>query len=137
MKVLQICFRPQIPANDGGAIAMYNVTKAWVESNEVDLSLFVLNTQKHNCEVKDLKDTFKLKNIVCSSINTQVTPIGAFTHLFKKESYNISRFNKQNLKDDLKELLQREKFDVVHFEGLFVAPLLETVKNIIRKLSVL
>lgn len=129
MKILQVCFRPQLPANDGGAIAMYNLTKGWVETENVDLSLFVVTTQKHHIDKSLLEAEFGLKNITCSHIDTSITPIGALLTLLKNESYNISRFDKLSLKQDLSKLLKETEFDIIHFEGLFVSPLLATAKE--------
>lgn len=129
MRILQVCFRPQIPANDGGAIAMYNLTKGWTNNPEIELSLFVVTTQKHHTDKASLEKEFGIKNIVCSSINTKVSFWGAFSNLFKKESYNISRFNKSSLKKDLALLLKETAYDMIHFEGLFVSPLLQTARE--------
>ncbi len=136
MKILQICFRPQIPANDGGAIAMYNLTKGFVAHKEVSLSLFVFNTPKHNVSLEELNNEFSIPDIYQVFINTKINLGRVFLNIFSKKSYNIERFNTVEAKNELKAVLQNDRFDVVHFEGLYTSTMLETVRLFAPKAKV-
>lgn len=133
MKILQLCFRPQVPANDGGAIAMYNVSSGFQNNPNVELSMFVLNTHKHNIEDDEIKKALNNNNVDSTFIDTRIKPLQVFFSLFKSTSYNIERFNDKKAKEDLKAILLNNSFDIIHFEGLYVSPLLDTVKEFAPK----
>lgn len=130
MKILQICFRPQIPANDGGAIAMYNITEGLSKNPDVELSIFYFNTPKHHVTESEVKDEFGLTEVYSSEINTSIKPLAAALSVFSTKSYNIERFNDDSTKTALESLLFHTAFDLIHFEGLYAAPMLETVRKI-------
>jgi len=108
---------------------MYNLSLGWTKRDGVELSMFVLNTQKHNCPNELIEQEFEPQHLVSSKIDTTIKPWEALSHILKNKNYNISRFDKESLKSDLKNLLKKEQFDIIHFEGLFVAPLLATAKK--------
>jgi polysaccharide biosynthesis protein PslH len=129
IKILQICFRPQIPANDGGAIAMYNISQGFSKNKEVDLSVFVINTPKHNVSIEAIQIEFGINKVVSCFVDTSINPFKAMLSLFGTKSYNLERFNNQLAKDKLQVFLSENHFDLVHFEGLYASPLLETVRQ--------
>ena len=93
MRILQICNRVPYPPNDGGAIAMLNMTKAFHELGH-DLYLLCINTHKHHVNLVGLPDLFKnLAFFKAIDANTDITPLGALFNLFfTRKSYHISRF---------------------------------------------
>lgn len=128
MKILQLCFRPQIPANDGGAIAMYNITQGFHQHAAVELSVFVLNTPKHTAPASEIKKEFDLHDIHTAEIDTSIKPLEALMALFKSSSYNVERFRDPDAEQQLATILQKNTFDIIHFEGLFTSPLLSIAR---------
>lgn len=133
MKVLQVCFRVPIPQTDGGAIAMYNMSKGFVE-NGVDLSIFSYNTTKHYCDLAEVQDeVFTTERTQTAFVDNNLKPIDAFKNLFSSESYHVSRFFSKEIEQNIRETYRNESFDIIHFEGLFTAPYLKVFKEVCPK----
>jgi glycosyltransferase involved in cell wall biosynthesis len=58
-----------------------------------------------------------------------VKPLPAFVNLFKKDSYNISRFISDEFNKKLINILAAESYDIVQLEGLYVSPYLDTIRK--------
>ena len=129
MRILQLCHRVPFPSNDGGSIAMYNLTKAFL-ANGHTVFMLAINTRKHFVDTAAVEEAFFktscFKSIV---VDTSVRPMAAFLNLFTGKSYNIERFISHDFNEALIEILQQNQFDVVQMESLFVAPYLETVRK--------
>ncbi|MBT8194794.1 MAG: glycosyltransferase [Bacteroidia bacterium] len=129
MRVLQLCLRVPFPPRDGGAIAMYNITKAlW--SQNVDVDVLSVNTPKHFVDVSAIDNHFVAKtNLETVDINTAVKPVAALSHLIKNQSYQVSRFYCKKFEEKLIEKLQKGNYDVVQLESLFMAPYLQVIRE--------
>ena len=133
MKILQVCFRVPIPQTDGGAIAMYNMSKGFVE-NGADLSIFSYNTSKHYCDLTEAQDeVFNSKRTQTAFIDNNLKPVDAFKNLFSSESYHVSRFFSKEIEQQIRETYKNDFFDIIHFEGLFTAPYLKVFKEVCPK----
>lgn len=129
MKVLQLCLRLPWPPNDGGTIAMFNMSNALV-SNGVQVRVTAFNTLKHFVEPDRIpawySDTFKPLLVF---LDASLRPVAAFLNLFSSESYNISRFDVPEMHQCIADLLQNETFDIIQLESLFMAPYVETIRK--------
>ena len=122
-----------IPQTDGGAIAMYNMSKGFLESG-VDLSIFSYNTSKHYCDlIKAQDEVFNSERTQTAFIDNNLKPIDAFKNLFSSESYHVSRFFSKEIEQQIRETYKDESFDIIHFEGLFTAPYLKVFKEVCPK----
>lgn len=129
MKILQLLFRIPYPQTDGGAIAMHNMAKGFSE-NGADLTLLSYNTTKHHVEPDSLpKEMLNLGKWHFVEIDNRVKPLGAFLNLFTAKSYHITRFQSKRVVATLKQLLSENKYDVVHFEGLFTGIYVDVVRK--------
>ena len=129
MKILQICFRVPYPPHDGGAIAMYNMAKGFYEHG-CDLTILSFNTVKHYIDEEHLPEDFKkFGELVTHPLDATVKPVDAFFNLFTKKSYNITRFDNKGFHQKLKDLLQQNEYDVIHFEGLFTSMYVDTARQ--------
>ncbi len=129
MKVLVIGSRVPYPLHDGGAIASFNMLKGIAEIGcEVDF--ITLNTRKHfvKKEVALQKMPF-LKYYAVFEINTNINPFKAFINLFSSKSYNIERFYHKKFEQLLISRIETKKYDIIHFEGLFVAKYADAMKK--------
>ena len=128
MKVLIIGSRVPWPLNDGGAIASYNLLKG-LSLQGVEVHYLSLNTKKHFVDALNIQKEFSfLKSIKCFDIDTSISPIKAFINLFKRSSYNIDRFTSAQFAQLIQATIAHEKFDLLHFEGLFVAQYIEMIQ---------
>ncbi|MBX9807312.1 MAG: glycosyltransferase family 4 protein, partial [Flavobacteriaceae bacterium] len=63
------------------------------------------------------------------NIDTEVNIWGAFFNIFSNQSYNVSRYYDVDAAKLLSNILKEQEFDIVQFEGLFVVPYLDIVKE--------
>lgn len=129
MKILQLSYRLPYPLKDGGAIGIFNITKAYFELGH-QVTLLTFNTKKHFVAEENISS--KLTSI-CKLItvyhNTNLSPINAFLSLIKNKSYHISRFECKNYELQLIELLKNNSYDLIHIDGPFMASYLEIIKK--------
>lgn len=129
MKILVVGSRIPWPLHDGGAIATYQILKG-LSDQGAEVVYFSFNTRKHFVSKELIEKHFPFCRVIDFPLNANPNAFGAFKALLKGENYNISRFHNDEAKATLKELLIREKFDVVHLEGLYASPFTDVVKNV-------
>ncbi|RYG16882.1 MAG: glycosyltransferase [Chitinophagaceae bacterium] len=128
MKVLILTNRVPFPPNSGYPIVVYNTIKGLLKL-DVEVTLFSINTSKHNVDVDDIYDpVFEKITFHSYSIDTEVNIWGAFFNIFSNQSYNVSRFYDEDAAKLLENVLHENEYDIIQFEGLFVVPYLDTVK---------
>ncbi len=125
MKVLFLTPRVPHPPDDGGAIAMHQLITGLAERGH-EVMLFALNTPKHHQPT----GVFSGVREVFVDIDTTLSTTKALKNLlFGTLPYNLERFDQPAAHARLVELLKAESFDVIQFEGTFVAPYLKTVRQ--------
>lgn len=134
MKVLIIGSRIPWPLRDGGAIATYNLMKGLSEAG-VEVSYLSLNTNKHFADAEILHRHLSFLEVIgYRNIDTSVKLWPALRNLFTDKSYNIERFMNPGFREDILEELDDKAYDLIHFEGLFVAGYAEGLNCSIPKL---
>lgn len=129
MKVLQLCNKPPQPIIDGGCIAINNIATGLL-SKDVELKLLTIATQKHPFELEKFSPSFVEKTkIEAVFVDTRINVIDAFSALVTADSYNISRFFSPDFNKRLIQLLEENKFDIIHLESLFLTPYIETIRK--------
>ena len=129
MRILQISNKAPYPPNDGSSIAIYNVAKGFI-ANGVDLHLLTINTKKHFKEDANVPGDFRNQSHYVSVYrDTDVKPLGALLNLFSSESFFVSRFIFKEFEEALVKKLKENTFDVIHIEGLFMAPYIDVIKK--------
>ncbi len=131
MKILYITNRVPFPPHGGYPIVVYNTIAGAVQQG-AEVTLFSLNTGKHQVGVRNIEDPL-LEQIVFKTcaVNTDVSNWEWVKNVFSKKSIVVYRFYKATAVSQLKSILARQKFDIVQFEGLFVVPYL----SLVRKMS--
>jgi polysaccharide biosynthesis protein PslH len=131
LNILQICFRMPYPLKDGGAIAMYNMTRGFVSSG-CRLTLLIPLTKKHHFETEKLpafiKDNADIHTV---NIDSRVTVLGAFINLFTTKPYYISRYKNRKFAGVLQKILMEKEFDIIQVESLKMS----MYNRLIRKYS--
>lgn len=129
MKVLQVSNKIPYPEKDGGALAINSITEGLIRAG-CDVKLFSMNTTKHFADVADIPEKFRNeRHLEAVTIDTSVKPLGALIALLSGKSYNLSRFESKAFSEKLALILQKEKFDIIHLEGLYLAPYLPLIKQ--------
>lgn len=137
MKVLQICHKPPQPAIDGGCIAINNITKGFIQ-NGIEVKVITICTNKHPFEKEKIDKEFLDKTkIEAVFVDTEINIVDAFSSLVTSDSYNISRFFSPDFDSLLRKTLEKESFDVVHIESLFMSPYIATIKRFSKATIVL
>jgi glycosyltransferase involved in cell wall biosynthesis len=129
MKILQLCKKFPYPLKDGETIAVTYLSRALSELG-CEITLLCMNTSKHYTDVANIPEDYDhYKNIHFVDIDNSITPFGAFSNLFRKESYHVSRFVSEEFKDAIVDLLSKEEFDVIQLETLYLAPYVELIRQ--------
>ncbi len=110
---------------------MYDVAKGLAENGH-EVTVLAINTPKHfqKEQVLDSIENITLKTVF---VDTKISPLGAFLNLFKSIPYNIERFYSSEFDDAIMELLLEESFDIIQFEGTFVAVYIDLVKEWVQE----
>ncbi|HNQ13226.1 MAG TPA: glycosyltransferase family 4 protein [Bacteroidia bacterium] len=129
MNVLQFCIRIPYPPNDGGSMAMYNLSESLL-SNGALVDVFALNTLKHFIEPKAIDVHYSERyNLSTCVIDTNLKWYKAFVNLFTSDSYNIIRFYSDDAAEKLKTLLLNKQYDIVQLESVFVSQYIPLIRK--------
>jgi glycosyltransferase involved in cell wall biosynthesis len=130
MHVLQVCYRVPYPPHDGGAIGVYEIIRG-VSAAGHQVTVLAVNTPKHHQPPTALDHLGPNVRMITVDVDTRLSPWKALRNLVSGKSglgigpnplpYNVERFISRNFARRLAELLRSEKFDVMHFDGTFVA----------------
>ena len=132
MKVLLLCHKMPYPPLDGGAQLINNCIKGLIDNN-VDVKVFALNTPRIPVDVNSIPTEFKEKiKLIVADIDTGIHAYNAFINLFRDQSYLIERFYSKTVEDKLKLILQKQSFDIIQLEHLYMClylPALQKLSN--------
>ena len=102
------------------------------------VKVLAVNNEKYNVTEADIPDDYRKKtDIELFDVDLRVRPLKALLNLFTKKSYHVERFISKEFKSRLAELLEKEHFDVVQLEMLFMAPYVETIRQHSKAMIVL
>jgi polysaccharide biosynthesis protein PslH len=117
LKILYISPRVPFPPTDGGAIVTFNtITEIARAGHEVHL--LAINTPKHH-QPAGVVPHIAFQRYVF--VDTRLSPFKAFVNFFKRSSYNIERFISNDFEKALVETLRKNTYDIIQFEGAYVA----------------
>jgi len=117
LRILQITNRIPFPLNDGGNIASYNVTYHLYKAGH-EVTLASLNTKKHFQDPSVLEN---IADVYACDIDTTVTLAGMLRGLFSTLPYNVKRFKSLRFEEMLRDILQKNEFDIIQVEGSYMA----------------
>lgn len=132
LKILQVCPKYPYPLVDGGAIAMFNMTRAFYNGGH-DVTVLGMNTAKHNIDLKDFPDSIRrMANFHAVEVNTQTQLFDALASFMfaRRESYHVRRFTSDLFEQELIHILTGEEdFDVIQLETLYMAIYLPLIRK--------
>lgn len=137
MRILQLCYKPPYPPVDGGTLAMNSVTQGLLMAG-CEVRVLSVESDKHPADTGRMPEEYlqqtKFQSVY---VDLSVRPLDAAVALLCGESYNVKRFESKNFDRCLTEVLQREQFDVVHVESIFLTPYLPTIRKYSKAVVVL
>ncbi|MDR1006477.1 MAG: glycosyltransferase family 4 protein [Bacteroidales bacterium] len=132
MKILQICYKPPLPAKDGGAMGMNGVTQGLLNIGE-QVKVLTFFSNKHPFSKQDMPQTYiDRTEIEAVYVDLSIHPVDAFVCWLTGESYHAKRFVSNAMAKKLTSILKEDpNYDVVQMESIFLSPYI----NIVRKYS--
>ena len=137
MKILLLCNKPPYPASEGGPMAMNSIITGLLEAGH-QVKILAVNSEKFNVKESDIPEDYKKKTgIELIDVDLSVRPVKALLNLFTKKSYHVERFISKDFTERLVQVLQKEQFDVVQLEMLYMAPYVPTIREHSKAMIVL
>ena len=137
MKILLLCNKPPYPASEGGTMAMNSIVTGLLDAGH-QVKILAVNNDKFNVTEADIPEDYRKKTgIELIPVDLRVRPMKAFLNLFTSKSYHVERFVSKEFKNRIIEVLEKEQFDVVQLEMLYMAPYVETIREHSKAMIVL
>ena len=137
MKILLLCNKPPFPASEGGPMAMNSIITGLLEAGH-QVKILAVNSEKYHVKESDIPEEYKKKTgIELIDVDLSIHPLKAFFNLFTKHSYHVERFISEKVKERLVEVLEKEQFDVVQLEMLYMAPYVDEIRTHSKAMIVL
>ena len=93
------------------------------------VKILAVNSEKFNVKESDIPEEYKRKTgIELIDVDLRVRPLKAFTNLFTRKSYHVERFISKEFRERLVEVLEKEQFDVVQLEMLYMTPYVDDIR---------
>jgi Glycosyltransferase len=128
MNILMLCNKSPYPPSEGGPMAMNSLVTGLLEAGHT-VKVMALNSNKYHVDLESIPQDYRDKTgIEFVDVNLSVRISEAFKNLFSDESYHVKRFISQQFKDRLAEVLDKEKFDIVQLEMIYMAPYIDTIR---------
>ena len=137
MKILLLCNKPPYPASEGGPMAMNSIITGLLEAGH-QVKILAVNNEKYKVSAADIPDDYKKQTgIELIDVDLRVRPLKALLNLFTNKSYHVERFISKEFKNRIAEVLDKEHFDVVQLEMLYMMPYVETIREHSKAMIVL
>lgn len=102
------------------------------------VKVLAVNNAKYNVTEADIPEDYRKRTgIELIDVDLRVRPLKALLNLFTNKSYHVERFISKDFKNRLAELLEKEHFDVVQLEMLYMMPYVETIREHSKAMIVL
>ena len=123
MRILIVGNRVPWPLHDGGALATYRLLKGLVGLGH-EVAFFTYNTKKHFQTKDKIKQAFGFCEVITYELDSTPSKLGALRQYLKTDSYFLSRYESMEASNQLKKLIETQKYDLIQIEGLYSWPLL-------------
>lgn len=129
MRILQLCKKFPYPLKDGESIAVTYLAKA-MNALGCEVTLLAMNTTKHPVQVPKVRHELShYKSVYYTRLDNEVKALHAFLNLFSSDSYNISRFDNNAFRGKLRQVLKKQKFDIIQLESLYLTPYIDIIRQ--------
>lgn len=120
MRILQLTPRLPYPPDEGGRIGIFNLTK-YLSSRGHEITLLCLTANQVENIRANIQELKKWCDVEVVYENTKTKLWGLLLNLFFRIPYTISKYHSRKVKDAIREILSKEKFDIVHIDSLHMA----------------
>jgi len=129
MTILQICNKIPFPGKDGGSIAMNNLTMGLINQG-CEVKVLAIATPKHTVSKNQIPADYIAKTgFETIFIDTSLRIFPALKHLLLNKSYNLSRFYSEAFELKIIDILQKNKFDIIQLESLYVSMYIDVIRK--------
>ncbi|MFA8449205.1 MAG: glycosyltransferase family 4 protein [Bacteroidales bacterium] len=120
MKILFLCNKSPFPPREGGPIAMNNLIEGMVNAGH-EVKVLAINSNKYSVKKEEIPEDYQIKTkIEHVYIDLSIKPLDATLNLFSNKSFHAQRFISKELDNKLTSILQKDNYDVVQLETLFM-----------------
>lgn len=129
MKVLQLCNKPPYPSVDGGTLAMNSITQGLLSAG-CEVKVLSMCSDKHPVlESRMTEEYCRATRFEAVHIDLGLHPLDAGVAVLCGESYHVKRFVSKEFARKLVQVLEAERFDVVHVESVFMTPYVHIIRE--------
>jgi glycosyltransferase involved in cell wall biosynthesis len=128
LKILILTHRVPFPQNGGYPIVVCNTIRGLVNLGH-KVSLVALNTKKHLHEEEEKDELLNKIEYRFYNIDTSMSLFDGFLTTFSRNAYNVDRYYDANFEKLLIGEVRKTAYDIIQFEGLFVAPYVDAVRK--------
>jgi len=129
MKILILCNKSPYPAREGGPMAINMIIEGLISANH-QVRVLAMNTNKYSVNPDDIPSEYREKTgIELVDVDLTFNPVKAFINLFTGRSFHVERFISGAFSLKLKEILEKEQFDIIQFEMPFMSPYLDLARK--------
>jgi glycosyltransferase involved in cell wall biosynthesis len=137
MKILQLCKKFPYPLKDGESLAVQALAKGFTGLG-CEVSLLAMNTSKHWFDTSLLPEELDFYHSIHTvEVDNRIKPFHAVCNLFTTNSYHIQRFVDRKFERKLIQLLQKNRYDVIQLETVFLAPYVSVIRKYSNALVVM
>ena len=136
MNVLQICHKMPFPPNDGGTLAMYQLSKAMLDMGW-KVKVLGIGTAKHPITEMPLDEVYKKTKPEGVTIDTTPKVSGLLKAIYSDNNYIVNRFDNNEFRGIIKQTISENNFDLVILEGTFTAIYIDLIKQKFKGLLVM
>ncbi len=128
MKILILTHRVPFPQNGGYPIVVCSTIRGLVNLSH-EVSLVSLNAKKHRHEDEEKDELLDKINYRVYDIDTSMSLFDGFLTTFHRNAYNVDRYYDEEFEKMLIRTVRNTHYDIIQFEGLFVAPYVDAVRK--------
>lgn len=128
LKILILTHRVPFPRNGGYPIVVCSTIRGLVNLGH-EVSLVSLNAKKHFHQSEQKDELLDKINYRVYDIDTSVSFFDGILDIFSRSTYNIDKYYNEEFERLLIRTIKNIQFDIIQFEGLFVAPYVDAVKK--------
>lgn len=129
MKILQICKKNPFPPRDGETKAI-DVLARGLMNQGVEVEVLSFNTTKHYVSPEEYNESpYPIDSI---PLDNSIRYLDILNYVLKGLSPNFQRFDSPDMHQKIREILQDRAFDLIHLEGSYLIPYIETIRSVIQ-----
>jgi glycosyltransferase involved in cell wall biosynthesis len=128
LKILILTHRVPFPQNGGYPIVVCNTIRGLVNLGH-EVSLVSLNAKKSRHEDEEKDELLGKINYRVYDIDTSMSMLDGFLTTFHRNAYNVDRYYDEEFEKMLTRTVRNTHYDIIQFEGLFVAPYVDSVRK--------